>query len=342
MKLPHIVSAKDFTRSQLDELFEKASSIKKWLADTSRWAEEGYVITRPRSGNLMGMTMALLFDQPSLRTSSSFETAMYVRGGNCITYRNASRESSIAKDESLEDTIEMISGNPTVSVLVLRHPEVGAAERAAKVSGVPVINAGDGLEHPTQALVDLFTIQEALGSIEGKRITLVGDLHARTARSLLYALTLYPGVLVYLFCPPELTLEKKVRQYLLDGNLNFKESGYGWLEEAAHSSDVLYVLRPQQENWHKDMQDPAARSRKISEDLKEYYRLCTVNNRILAHMHQNSIVLHPRPRGPELPTEVDSDPRVLHRVQGRNGGPVRIALLEMLHSGEWARLLQEK
>jgi len=313
MQLPHVISAKDFTRTQLDQLFSKATVIKKRLKE-NKWNDP--VCTRL----LTGETMALLFDQPSLRTSSSFETAMYALGGNCVTYRNASRESSIAKDESLEDTIEMLSGNPTVSVLVLRHPEASAAQRAASVSSVPVINAGDGTEHPTQALVDLFTIQEALGSVEKKHITLVGDMDARTARSLLYALSPYPSTTT---------------------SIVSAEGRPGSLLEAAMDSDALYVLRPQQENWSKDIKDPARRAQRIEKALEKYYAACTVNSQVLAHMPENSIVLHPRPRGPELPTEVDSDPRVLHAVQGRNGGPVRIALLEMMHSGEWQELAKQ-
>lgn len=321
MSIPHIISAKDFNRNQLNRLFEKAKRVKKWLADTSCWTADGkYLITRPRAGSLMGQTMALLFDQPSLRTSSSFETAMYALGGNCITFRNASRESSIAKDESLEDTIEMLSGNPTVSILVLRHPEVGAAERAASVSSVPVINAGDSREHPTQALVDLFTIQEAFDKIDGLRVTFIGDMAARTARSLRFALALYKDVRI---C-----------------EIDWQNRLFGLHNRTVQASDVLYVLRPQQENWHRDIKNQKLRKQKVAGDLKEYYKLCTVDNQILAHMPKNSIVLHPRPRGPELPTEVDSDPRVLHARQGRNGGPVRIALLEMLHSGEWAELLK--
>ncbi len=245
---------------------------------------------------------------------------MYALGGNCVTYRNASRESSIAKDESLEDTIEMLSGNPTVSVIVLRHPGINAARRAASASSVPVINAGDADEHPTQALVDLFTIQEALGSVEGKHITFVGDTGARTLRSLQHALSLYPNVK---------TLG------VADGSVLFD------LHKVATISDVLYVLRPQQENWFREIRDPTKRAEAIKERLEKYYQRCTVDVVTLAHMPKNSIVLHPRPRGPELPTEVDSDPRVLHKVQGRNGGPVRIALLEMMHSGEWQKLANE-
>ncbi|MFY9457909.1 MAG: hypothetical protein WAP23_03195 [Candidatus Spechtbacterales bacterium] len=314
MTLPHIISAKDFTRAQLDALFERTSRIKVGLKN------------RPPipSYRLGGRTMALLFDQPSLRTSSSFETAMYALGGNCVTYRNASRESSIAKDESLEDTIEMLSGNPTVSVIVLRHPEAGAAQRAAAVSSVPLINAGDGTEHPTQALVDLFTIQEALGSIEDVRIAIVGDIKARTAQSLLCILYPYSKTNVIIASPGELKHNSLT------------------IRSIAPYAHVLYVLRPQIENWHKDIEDPNARQKKIDDDLDEYYDLCTVDNDVLARMPKKSIVLHPRPRGPELPTEVDSDPRVLHAVQGRNGGPVRIALLEMMHSGEWQRLAKSK
>jgi len=321
MQLPHVISAKDFTRAQLDELFIKASRVKKLLAKNYYQTDgSGHIIKDFLLSYLTERTMALLFDQPSLRTSSSFETAMYALGGNCVTYRNASRESSIAKDESLEDTIEMLSGNPTISVLVLRHPEADAAQRAASVSSVPVINAGDGTEHPTQALVDIFTIQEALGSVEGKRITLVGDMHARTARSLRYALSLYPSTTISM-----VTAEDKPRSLL----------------EAAKFSDVLYVLRPQQENWSKDVEDPARKAQRIKKSLDKYYAACTVSNEVLAQMPENSIVLHPRPRGSELPTEVDSDSRVLHAVQGRNGGPVRMALLQMMHSGEWQRIAKQ-
>lgn len=337
MQLPHIISAKDFTRPQLDALFARAEEVKDYLAKNYRWTDEGH-IANPLPPKLAGRTMELFFDQPSLRTKSSFEAAMEALGGNCGVFSNASIESSLAKGESLEDTFEMLSGNPTVSVMVVRHPQVDAAKIAASVSSVPVINAGDGTEHPTQALVDLFTIQEALGSVDGKRICFVGDMHARTARSLLYALTLYSGMRVCLSFPPELKPEEQVKQYLIDNNLNFKEDKGGWPEGVVPFLNVLYVLRPQQENWRKDMRDPTERSRKISGDLKQYYRLYTVNKRILSLMPENSIVLHPRPRGPELPTEVDSDPRVLHVRQGRNGGPVRIALLEMMHSGEWQRL----
>jgi aspartate carbamoyltransferase catalytic subunit len=325
MQLPHIISAKDFTRAQLDALFERAREIKEYSVknENYRWTEEGHVTGSiiPRLvPKLADRTMALLFDQPSLRTSSSFETAMYALGGNCVTYRNASRESSIAKDESLEDTIEMLSGNPTVSVIVLRHPQVDAAKIAASVSSVPVINAGDGGEHPTQALVDLFTIQEALGPIEKLRVVLVGDINARTAKSLRYALSLYPRTTISIVTDTHAS---------------------GTLLDAAKCSDVLYVLRPQKENWHKDIQDPTERTEEIKKRLERYYRRCTVGMQIMANLPRRSIVLHPRPRGPELPTEVDSDPRVLHRVQGRNGGPVRIALLEMMHSGEWQKLAKQ-
>lgn len=338
MELPHIISAKDFTRPQLNRLFDKTRMVKKFLTENQSWVNGRYV---PSSfpPKLFGRTMALLFDQPSLRTSSSFETAMYSLGGNCVTYRNASRESSIAKDESLEDTIEMISGNPTVSMLVLRHPEIDAAKRAAKVSSVPVINAGDGAEHPTQALIDLFTIQEALGSVDGNHITLVGDMRARTAKSLLYALACCYNVKVTLVHPANFGLEAKIIKRLRECGFCFQQSGFELpLSRFSQRSDVLYVLRPQTENWLQHIKNRETRREAIAGRLKEYYALCTVNKKILSHMPKNSIVLHPRPRGPELPTEVDSDPRVLHTTQGKNGGPVRIALLEMIHSGEWQKL----
>ena len=157
MQLPHILSAKDFTRAQLDALFKRTKEIKEYLTENYRWTSKGHV-AKPLPQKLAGRTMELFFDQPSLRTKSSYANAMHALGGNCDSFGNASRESSLAKGESLEDTFEMLSGNPTVSVIVLRHPEPNAARRAAEVSSVPIINAGDGTEHPTQALVDLFTI----------------------------------------------------------------------------------------------------------------------------------------------------------------------------------------
>jgi len=339
MKLPHILSAKDFTRAQLDALFIRAAEIKKILVKNYHWLNaDGLIVEDQTLLRLKDKTMALLFDQPSLRTSSSFEAAMYALSGNCVTYRNASQESSIAKDESLEDTIEMLSGNPNISVLVLRHPEVDAARRAANVSSVPIINAGDGTEHPTQALVDLFTIQEVLGTVDKKQICFVGDMHARTARSLLYALSLFDDIKTSYINPPDLELEPDVKRFLVDDRgWKFEDFGIFGGTVLSHCN-VVYVLRAQTENWHKNEKNTKLRQRSIGESLKEYYRLCTVNNDTLSDMPKNSVVLHPRPRGPELSSEIDSDPRVLHAQQGRNGGPVRMALLEMMHSGEWLEL----
>ena len=162
-------------------------------------------------------------------------------------------------------------------------------------------------------------------------------MHARTARSLLYALSLFEKPTVSFINPPELGLEPNVKQFLTD-DCGWKFESFGMGGSRFSHSDVFYVLRAQTENWHKDKKGKKLRQQKINEDLREYYRLCTVNNAALSDMPEKSIVLHPRPRGPELPVEVDSDPRVLHAVQGRNGGPVRIALLEMMHSGEWLEL----
>lgn len=336
MTLPHVISAKDFTRAQLDALFIRASEVKEHFAKNYYWTEEGKHIANPLPPTLAGRIMLSLFDQPSTRTVITFENAMELLGGRVRPFRNMTRESSLAKDEPFTDTFETASGSAGVSVIVLRHPEAGAAERAAKASSVPIINAGDGTEHPTQALIDLFTIQEALGSIEGKRVCFVGDMSARTAKSLLYALTLYQDLKIWFVSPLKLDPKSEVYEYLKHyGRLIIGVSSLIGLVE---SSDIIYVLRPQQENWHKDIKNPKLRDQEVAKDLKEYYGLCTVDNLILARMPKTSIVLHPRPRGPELPAEVDSDPRVLHTVQGRNGGPVRIALLEMMHSGEWQRL----
>ena len=306
VSLKHVLDIDSFTRSDIELVLENTSAMEEVLNRDIK-----------KVPALRGKTIVTLFYEPSTRTRVSFEQAGKILSADVINVTDST--SSSRKGESLYNTVLTIQAMKA-DIIVIRHHHSGAPHFLARNLKSHVINAGDGTEHPTQALVDLFTIQEALGSVEKKHITLVGDMDARTARSLLYALSPYPSTTT---------------------SIVSAEGRPGSLLEAAMDSDALYVLRPQQENWSKDIKDPARRAQRIEKALEKYYAACTVNSQVLAHMPENSIVLHPRPRGPELPTEVDSDPRVLHAVQGRNGGPVRIALLEMMHSGEWQRLAKQ-
>src|SRR5258707_7328120 len=176
-RLRHVVESQQFSRPLLEELFDRADEIKR----------------QPHhfSGRLNGQVMAALFYEPSTRTRLSFESAMLRLGGRTMGTDNAREFSSAAKGETLEDTIRIVAGY--ADVIVLRHHEDGAARRAAAVSDVPVINAGDGKgQHPTQSLLDLFTVRDELGRLDGVRVAMVGDLaNGRTARSLAYLLSKY-------------------------------------------------------------------------------------------------------------------------------------------------------
>src|SRR5205807_9667428 len=191
-RLRHVVESQQFSRALLEELFVRSEEMKR---------EPHHFI-----GRLAGQVMAALFYEPSTRTRLSFEAAMLRLGGTTMGTDNAREFSSAAKGETLEDTIRIVSGY--ADVIVVRHNEEGAAKRAAAVSAVPIINAGDGTgQHPTQALLDLYTIRAELGRISGLHVGLSGDLkHGRTARSLALLLALFPRVELTLIAPPSLAM----------------------------------------------------------------------------------------------------------------------------------------
>src|SRR5579859_136012 len=196
-RLQHVIESQQFSRDLLDEIFERADSIRQ---DPHRAA-----------GRLQGRVMAALFYEPSTRTRLSFEAAMLRLGGQTMGTDNAREFSSAAKGETLEDTIRIVAGY--ADVIVLRHQEEGAARRAAAVSDVPVINAGDGVgQHPTQALLDLYTIWRELGRLDGLRVALVGDLsYERSTNSLAYLLCQFHDLKVSLVSPQLLRMRDEVR-----------------------------------------------------------------------------------------------------------------------------------
>jgi aspartate carbamoyltransferase catalytic subunit len=260
--------------------------------------------------------MASLFYEPSTRTRLSFESAMLRLGGAVLGTEAAHTFSSAIKGETLEDTVRMVS--TYADVIVLRHDQEGAAARAAAVASVPVVNAGDGPgEHPTQALLDLYTIERELGHVEGVRIAFCGDLRfGRTARSLALLMALYPGVEMT-FVAPEVV---QVRRDTLE---RLEARGVEWrladqLTDVLDGIDVVYQTRVQKERFT----DPA-----------EYELARTairIDTAVMERLPANAIVMHPLPRVDEIAPEVDADPRAAYFRQAANGVAIRMALLEML------------
>lgn len=299
-RLRHVLESQQFSRPLLDELFERADDMR---ADPHRAA-----------GRLQGRVMAALFYEPSTRTRLSFESAMLRLGGRTMGTDNAREFSSAAKGETLEDTIRIVAGY--ADVIVLRHHEEGAARRAAAVSDVPVINAGDGKgQHPTQSLLDLYTIKDELGRIDGVRVAMVGDLsNGRTARSLAYLLSKYRDIEVWFVAPPQVAMRDDIKQHLDEHDVRWHETED--LDAVLPQVDVVYQTRIQKERF-----DDEASYRAV----KGIYVIDTAS---MARLRPEAIVMHPLPRLDEIDPAVDSDPRAAYFRQARNGVQVRMALLD--------------
>ena len=297
--MKHILKAEQFTDIKfLEKLFASADELAK--ADVANKLPQ----------TLAGKIVATLFFEPSTRTRLSFEAAVLKLGGKVISTENGQVALSSTKGESLEDTIKIVGSYS--DAIVIRHPEVGSADRAGQVSPVPIINAGDGAgSHPTQALLDLYTMRKELGKIDSIKIAMIGDLlYGRTVHSLLPLLSLYKNITVYLVSPPELKLPAK---YRLPG-LEFKESDS--LDAVLPEADVLYVTRIQKERFPSEADYLK---------LKGTYVIDAAN---LAKLKKDAIVMHPLPRVDEIAPEVDSDPRAAYFRQAKNGLYLRMALLQ--------------
>jgi aspartate carbamoyltransferase catalytic subunit len=262
--------------------------------------------------------MAALFYEPSTRTRLSFEAAMLRLGGRTMGTDNAREFSSAAKGETLEDTIRIVSGYS--DVIVLRHREEGAARRAAAVSDVPVINAGDGKgQHPTQALLDVYTIKDELGRLDGVSVAMVGDLaNGRTVRSLAYLLSKFRDVTLWFVAPPEVAMRDDIKQHLDEHGVRWRETRE--LDEVLPVVDVVYQTRIQKERFA----DEAAYL-----GLKGIYR---IDAEAMSRLRRDAIVMHPLPRVDEISPDVDADPRAAYFRQARNGLHMRMALLDMVLS----------
>lgn len=305
MKLQHVYEAQQFTLPKLLELFNLADDMER-------------IVNRGGTKDYQSKIMASLFYEPSTRTRFSFESAMLRLGGSVISTERAQEFSSVMHGESLEDTVRVV-GNYS-DVIVLRSNEVGGAKRAAEISSVPVINAGDGKggQHPTQALLDLYTIHKEVKTIDGVKVAMVGNLaDGRTVRSLAYLLGKFERVKLYFVAPPALQMKQDILDYLARHNCWFTlESD---LKKVLPEVDVLYVTRIEQEilDQHEKINREIASSFFINEEMMKLLR-------------PNGLVLHPLPRLSEIAPAVDIDPRAAYFRQTRNGVLIRMALLVSL------------
>jgi aspartate carbamoyltransferase len=297
----HIVSVSQFQREDLSRLFT--------LADACAPVLRGAHV----STALAGKVLANLFFEPSTRTRLSFGTA-FLRLGGSVESTVGVQFSSMAKGETLEDTIRVIDGY--ADTIVLRHPEIGAARRAAAVATHPVLNAGDGAgEHPTQALLDAYTITKERGTLDGLTIAMVGDLrYGRTVHSLARLLTRFDRVKLLFTSPESLTMPAELTAQLREAGVSLEVVPD--LRDAARAADVMYVTRLQQERFD----DPAEAARLIGKYV--------VNRALIedAGRLDDLTIMHPLPRRGDLATDVDDLPGAAYFRQTHHGVPVRMAL----------------
>lgn len=303
----HIVRSQDFSIKQLTHLLDRADAHTDAVKDPIK------VTQLQKLG--AGRQVFTLFYEPSTRTRVSFEAAANNLGLRVVGTENAREFSSSAKGETIEDTIRVLCEYQPAAI-VMRHHEEGAAERAAVVSSVPIINGGDGRgQHPTQAILDLYTIRRELGMLENLNVVIGGDLaNGRTARSLVYLLAKYPGVRFSFVAPESLEMSQDIKDHLSEHGIEYNETQE--LDGVLKDADVVYWTRVQRERLAEGVDYAHVASR---------YELGTEH---LQQMKQKSIIMHPLPRVNEIKTEVDSDPRAAYFRQAGYGLPVRMALYE--------------
>jgi len=297
-----IISIRDFTRKEIDYILDIAAAMEP--------------IAKSGSTMLQGKILATLFYEPSTRTRLSFESAMHRLGGTAIGFAEA-EIASVRKGENLADTMRVVENY--ADIIALRHPLEGAARLAAEFANVPIINAGSGAEeHPTQALLDMYTMKKELGQIDGLNIALVGDLRfGRTVHSLAYALSLY-DVKLYFISPELLRMRREVLDAISE---RVKVEETTSLDDALSRLDVLYVTRIQKERF-----PDAAEYAKVKGSYK-------IDAGTLKNTKKEMIVLHPLPRVDEISSEVDSTPHARYFQQVWNGIVTRMALLSLILGG---------
>lgn len=301
-----VLSIKEFSRQDIEHVLKTAKKMIPYA--------EGKKVSRALEGKIL----STLFYEPSTRTRLSFESAMTRLGGTVLGF-DAIEATSVVKGETLADTVRMVEAYS--DVIVLRHPQEGAARLAAEFSEKPIINAGDGAgQHPTQTLLDLFTIWDEKGKTDGQNVGLVGDLkYGRTVHSLASALTLFRSNLFFV-SPPSLQMPKEVVEQVKEAGLSLKVATS--LEEVISELDVLYVTRIQKERFP---------------DPQEYQKVAgsyRVDMNLLKEARKDLIILHPLPRVTEISPEVDSTSHAKYFKQAFNGIPIRMALLSMVLGAE--------
>jgi len=301
-----ILSIRDFSRADIDLVLKTARKMVPIALGTKR------------SRDLEGKILSTLFYEPSTRTRLSFESAMARLGGRVLGFSSA-EGTSVQKGETLADTVRMVEAYS--DAIVLRHPQEGAARFAAEFTEKPVINAGDGAgQHPTQTLLDLYTIWDEKGAFQGQNVTLVGDLkYGRTVHSLTYALAELGAFLTFV-SPPTLEMPREILEHVKERGLSFRVAHR--LEEVIRDADVLYVTRIQKERFPDEQEyEAVAGSYRIDSDL-------------LRDAKRGLVVMHPLPRVTEIAPEVDRTKHAVYFKQAFNGVPVRMALLDLILGGE--------
>ena len=304
----HILSARQFDLQTIGRIFDRAAFMER-------------VLSKGGTRDYEGKILALLFFGPSMRTRFSFEAAMLRLGGRTISTDNASVFSSEITGSSIEDTVRAVES--LCDAIVIRHNEVGASLAASKISEVPIINGGETSgEHPTQALLDLYTIYKERGHLEGLKVAFVGDiLNGRTIKSLAYFLAKYARTVIYFVNPPLFGPDNSTLLYL--DRMNTSYFLLNSLKDIPDDTDVIYVTR-----LHKELfQDRV-------DDYYKYLRELTLSQELMKRFNKAPTVMHPLPRGPELPREIDALSNAAYFRQNKNGLPIRMALLSMLYDGD--------
>ena len=295
MKSNGLVSITDYSKDDILRILDLAEQFEK----------------NPNPRLLEGKLVATLFFEPSTRTRLSFETAVNRLGGRVIGFSDAATSSS-SKGESLKDTIKMVSNY--VDLIIMRHPVEGAARYASEVAGVPVINAGDGAnQHPTQTMLDLYSIKKTQGKLTDLTISMVGDLkYGRTVHSLLMAMR-YFNPRYNFVSPPELRIPEQYRAFCKENGIEYHD--YEDMNRILNESDILYMTRVQQERFT----DPVE-----YEKVRNTYSL---HNAMLEGTKDNLRILHPLPRITEIAEDVDSNPKAYYFEQAKNGVYARQAVI---------------
>ena len=291
----HVISCEQYTKESLEKLYELTDDIVKNPAKYSK--------------SLEGKIISVMFYEPSTRTRMSFESAIHRVGAKYIATENAKSDSSASKGETLEDTIRVIQGYS--DAIVIRHSENDSSKRAVAVSTVPIINAGaGGGEHPTQGLLDIYTVREYKGKLDGIKVGILGDLlYGRTVHSMLKLISLYENIEVYGLSKKEFALPKEYIELLEKRNVKYTVCKS--FDDMPKDIDMLYHTRIQAERFEGDFG-------------KEEF---IINKEVLGKFSKDTILLHPLPRVIEISTDVDNDPRALFFKQAHNGIPIRMALL---------------